>query len=102
MLAGLSTFTKIWLTLPVFPVRSCSVRIGTTRCASLPPSTTPETRQRWFRISVDLVAHVQLVLPRVVFVDDDVVGALERAAFKILEAAAHPVEAVQIDAGDEA
>src|ERR1017187_3137029 len=37
----------------------------------------------------------------VVFVDDDVVGTPERTAFQILEAAAHLVEASQIDPADE-
>src|ERR1035441_4703197 len=49
-----------------------------------------------------LVPGMQLVLPRVVFVDDDVVGTPERTAFQILEAAAHLVEASQIDTADEA
>src|ERR1022692_2047042 len=48
-----------------------------------------------------LIPGMQLVLLRIIFVDDDVVETKERSAFQILEAAAHLVEASQIDPADE-
>src|SRR5258708_34652423 len=49
---------------------------------------------------VDGVAHFEVALARIKFIDDDVVVALDPTARKVAKLATHPLELIQIHSGD--